>query len=315
MTSVTSSGNVSFSATESGGVLTPTENFFYESYGHDVYDNGVGVGDGNADTGTDYFLNAGYPYSGYTIRISGDDYAMFTNGYGSYFIPYFNDVNDLSGLHGAAVNFPITQSGENAVVVNLCFLGGTMIATPDGERLVENLAIGDMVRTADGQDVAVKWLGKQVMKSAFANTMVDASRAPVCNAAGTLGNHSDLYVSADHGMIVDGMVINASALVNHDTIRFVPMSELPSDFTYYHVETAAHDVIIANGAPAETFIDYAGRAAFDNHQEYLDLYGAERIIPEMDRPRISSARMVPDAIKARLGIKDCVDQLDDTLVA
>ncbi len=45
-----------------------------------------------------------------------------------------------------------------------------------------------------------------------------------------------------------------------------------------------------------------GRAAFDNHAEYLDLYGSERIIPEMAQPRISTARLLPDALKARLGI-------------
>ena len=50
-------------------------------------------------------------------------------------------------------------------------------------------------------------------------------------------------------------------------------------------------------------------------KKYLDLDCTERITPELDRPRISSARMVPDAIKARLEIKDCVDQLDDTRVA
>ena len=80
------------------------------------------------------------------------------------------------------------------------------------------------------------------------------------------------------------------------------MAELPERVTYYHVEAEDHDVILANGAPAETFIDYLGRKAFDNYDEYVALYGAERIIPEMARPRISSRRLVPEAIKARLGI-------------
>ena len=40
------------------------------------------------------------------------------------------------------------------------------------------------------------------------------------------------------------------------------------------------------------------------YREYLDLSGAERIIPEMDRPRIASRRLLPDAIRARLGIVD-----------
>ena len=116
-------------------------------------------------------------------------------------------------------------------------------------------------------------------------------------------------------MIVDGLVINASALVNDGSIDWVPVDELPDRVTYYHVETEDHDVILANGAPAETFIDIPGRVGFDNYQEYLDLYGAERIIPEMDRPRIASRRMVPDAIKARLGIVEPVLDWDTPLSA
>ncbi|MEL7115480.1 MAG: Hint domain-containing protein, partial [Pseudomonadota bacterium] len=128
-------------------------------------------------------------------------------------------------------------------------------------------------------------------------------REPVCITAGAMGGglpHSDLYVSADHGMVLDGLVINASALVNGDTIRFVSASELPRMFIYYHIETEAHDVILANGAAAETFVDAVSRRDFDNYQEYLELYGTERIIPEMPMPRISSQRLVPHATKDRL---------------
>ncbi|MEY8838241.1 hypothetical protein AB9K41_04260, partial [Cribrihabitans sp. XS_ASV171] len=73
-------------------------------------------------------------------------------------------------------------------------------------------------------------------------------------------------------------------------------------YTVYHVETDNHDLILAEGVPAETFIDYLGRQAFDNYREYVALYGVERSIPEMPRPRISTRRLVPDAIRERLGI-------------
>ena len=82
------------------------------------------------------------------------------------------------------------------------------------------------------------------------------------------------------------------------------MNELDDQFTFYHIETEAHDVILANGVPTETFVDAVTRQNFDNYQEYLDLYGAERIIREMDRPRISTQRLVPETIKTRLGIAD-----------
>ena len=112
--------------------------------------------------------------------------------------------------------------------------------------------------------------------------------------------HSDLTVTADHGMILDGLVVNASALVNGTTIDWLPVSDLGGSFTVYHVETEAHDVILANGAPSETLIDVAGRAAFDNYAEYLDLYGTDRIIPEMRAHRITTRRLLPDAILKRL---------------
>ena len=101
-------------------------------------------------------------------------------------------------------------------------------------------------------------------------------------------------------MLIDGYVINACALVNGSTIRFVPAAEMPSEFTYYHIETEAHDAVLANGAVAETFVDAVSRRDFDNYDEYLSLYGADRVIPEMPQPRITSARVVPEAIKAQL---------------
>ena len=302
MTRATSDGYLVFIGYVDGGTLTPSSAFDWTSFSTDVYDNGVGLGDGNADTATDYFGGPSIPYSGFTIEINGRDYAIFSSDNGvftQFFIPFFNVVEDLSYLHETPITQTITQTGENAVVVNLCFVGGTMIATPRGERLVEDLEIGDLVTTADGRAVPVKWIGRQHITRPV-NIAHDARLAPVCIAAGTLGNHSDLYVSADHGMAVDGLVINASALVNGTTIRFVPTSEIPAEFTYYHIETEAHGVILANGAASETFIDAAGRAAFDNHQDYLDLYGTERLITEMNRPRISSQRLVPKAVKDRL---------------
>jgi hypothetical protein len=184
-----------------------------------------------------------------------------------------------------------------------CFAVGTMIDTPDGQRAVEALEIGEMVLTLDGGSVPVKWIGRQALHK----RTTSFEKQLVCIRAGALGQSvpcADLTVTADHGMVIDGYVVNAAALVNGSTIDFVPMAELPDGFTVYHIETEDHDVILANGAPSETFIDYRARSHFDNHDEYLELYGAERIIPEMPRPRISSARMLPKGVRARLGLDE-----------
>lgn len=79
-----------------------------------------------------------------------------------------------------------------------------------------------------------------------------------------------------------------------------PCGCLPDRVTYYHVETDAHDVILANGAAAGTCVDYVQGAVFDNHAEYLTLYVEDRIIPEMNLPHVSAARLVPKALSARL---------------
>jgi len=189
-----------------------------------------------------------------------------------------------------------TYATQDAAIT--CFAAGSLIATPTGEQAVETLKIGDRVRTVDGALVPVLWLGQQTIDT----RQMGERRQPVRIKAGALGNHSDLIVTADHGMVIDGLVINASALANGDSIDWVPLAELGDRFTVYHIETEAHDVILANGAASESYVDVAGRAAFDNYREYLDLYGVERIIPEMKRHRITTQRLLTNVLKIKLGI-------------
>lgn len=183
----------------------------------------------------------------------------------------------------------------------VCFAGGTQISGPDGERAVQDLRIGDLITTADGRSVPVKWIGRTSIHPMFN----PADRLePVLirqNAFGPDLPHSDLVVTADHGMVLDGLVITAGALVNGTTIDWLPWKHLGQSLTYYHIETDQHDVILANGAASETYVDYVARSSFDNFAEYLALYGTETTIHELPMPRISSARMVPANLRARLG--------------
>src|SRR5262249_58476276 len=58
-------------------------------------------------------------------------------------------------------------NGIVATDVVICFLAGTMIMCPEGERAVETLAIGDLVLTADGRAVPVKSIGRQTFVTLF----------------------------------------------------------------------------------------------------------------------------------------------------
>lgn len=181
----------------------------------------------------------------------------------------------------------------------ICFAEGTGIATPEGETAVEALQIGDLVRTADGRDVPVKWVGQVTAKPMFN----PADRLePVKIAAGAFGDtpHTDLIVTADHGMVLDGTIINASALVNGTTVTWLDWKQLGQTFTYYHVETDAHDVILAHGAASETFIDAPDRQSFDNYDDFAARYGDGSPVPSNGYPRVSCARLVPQSVKHML---------------
>ncbi|WP_435258033.1 Hint domain-containing protein [Thioclava sp. FR2] len=286
-----------------GSVTGPILSVGHASFSSTVYDANT---DGNIDS-TDYFYDSTLPYSGYTVVINGNTYAVFVDNLvpGDFYIPYDSSFDDISSFTDPN-QWTFQNTGDNAVVAN-CFLTGTAIATLSGERKVEDLKIGDLILTADGSAIPVKWVGRQTFRNNIINLPLAADRAPICIAKGALGSglpKADLYVTADHGMIIDDLLVNAGALVNGTTIRRVMLSEMSETFTAYHIETEHHDVILANGAPAESFIDYIDRKTFDNYAEYAALYGDEPVITEMPLPRISSRRQLPADIAARFGIAD-----------
>ncbi|MDF0598279.1 Hint domain-containing protein [Psychromarinibacter halotolerans] len=216
------------------------------------------------------------------------------DGFGNYYL-FTNNPN-------VEQNDSFTVDTINPYAYNVtCFAAGTQIAAPGGERAVETLEPGDRVLTPEGE-ATVTWVGRRTVHKLFTPA---EKFAPVRVTAGALGDgipHTDLVLTADHALILDGMAVNAGALVNGTTIRFDAMADLPEQVTYYHVETDHHEVILANGTPAETYVDNVGRRAFDNFAEYQALCGEERTIDEMPLPRIASARLLPADLRARLGL-------------
>jgi Hint domain len=71
----------------------------------------------------------------------------------------------------------------------------------------------------------------------------------------------DLYVSPAHAICIDVLgevLIPACALVNGSTITQVDVDQI----TYWHIELDSHDILIANGLPAESYIDTGNRRFF-----------------------------------------------------
>jgi hypothetical protein len=206
-----------------------------------------------------------------------------------------NDYSIRATVSDAAGN---TGSADHDFASTVCFMPGTKVRTPDGEVAVETLKRGDQVTTADGRSEEITWIGRQTVSKLFA----DPIRVwPIRIQAGALDDNVpsvDLLVSPDHAVLVHGVLVQAGALVNGTSI--VRESNIPATFTYYHVETADHSLILAENVPAETFIDNVDRLAFDNWSEHQALYPEGKPIQEMPYPRAQSSRQIPPTTRERL---------------
>jgi len=158
-----------------------------------------------------------------------------------------------------------------------CFLRGTRLLTPSGERKVEELQIGGLVTTLRGEAKPITWIGRRVYRRSTDSKHPDGI-LPVRVAKGALGPdapHCDLFISQQHALWVDGLFIKAMDLVNSSSIAVHSTAE-HSEIEYLHVKIAQHDVIFAEGAPSETLLVHSGNVErFDNFAEYLRLFGED----------------------------------------
>lgn len=142
----------------------------------------------------------------------------------------------------------------------VCFCAGTMIRTAHGDVPVEMLAIGDLIVTKSGIERPVVWLGQRTL---YRETMV-AADMPVRVRAGAFGlglPSADLLLSPGHSVCVDMLgevLVPVMHLINGATIA----QENVPEVTYWHVELDAHDVVISNGLPSESYIECGNRGFF-----------------------------------------------------
>lgn len=202
-----------------------------------------------------------------------------------------------NGISAAIITYQNTTAQASLGGTLACYAEGTRIATPNGYVPVETLQIGSMVRTADGNDRPVKWLGEVYYDGGVLRK--NAHFRPVVFQAGALGDGlpiRDLRVSSQHGMLLDGVIVPAAALINGVSIR---RDDRQEHLTYYHIELDNHDLVLAEGAASETFIDAQSRDAFDNVNEFYALYG-EAVTVSPAVARVEEGYML-EAIRRRLG--------------
>jgi hypothetical protein len=147
--------------------------------------------------------------------------------------------------------------GDYIEIINggpVCFVSGTMIATPDGDQAIETLSVGDLVLTQDHGPQAIRWIGQQQMPAMGAY-------APVHFAPGALGNAHPFEVSPNHRILIKDeraellfgeseVLIAAKHLINDQTIRL----RKGGTVQYVHLLFDEHEIVTTDNVQSESLL-------------------------------------------------------------
>lgn len=168
-----------------------------------------------------------------------------------------NMLTQLTQQSGGTVTVSYTYAPSTLA----CFAAGTRIATPDGPIAVQQLHVGQSVSLASGGSAPIVWIGHRSIdcrRHAQPETVW-----PVHIRAGAFAPHvpeRDLVLSPDHAVFFEGVLIPVRYLLNDSTI----VQQRLDRIAYYHIELARHDLLLAEGLAAESFLDTGNRSAFGN---------------------------------------------------
>jgi hypothetical protein len=166
------------------------------------------------------------------------------------------------------------------------FVAGTLIRRPEGEVVVEDLQVGDLVLTSSGEARLVKWIGHRNIdcRAQSGASAIHPIRIAV-DAFGANRPSQDLFLSPGHSIAVDlcgEVLIPAASLINGSTIAEVAVDEV----SYWHVELDSHDLLLANNLPAESCLETDDRGFFEEAGAALDVVdsGAAKPRDDLCRP-------------------------------
>src|SRR5271165_4992035 len=243
---------------------------------------GDGTVFGIASTGTGY---ADTPIT--LVSFNGADGAypgagLLTNRAGDLF-----GTTTQDGAGGQGTVFELTGTGFPVI----CYLAGTRIATPAGESAVEQLVVGDAVMTLQGAARRIVWIGIGRVLAARGRRSAATPVIVRKNALADNVPYRDLRVTKAHSLYIDGVLIPVEFPVNHRTILW---DDNAQEVTIYHIELETHDVLLANGAPAESYRDDGNRWLFQNANSGWSLPPQEPCAP------VLTGGPVVDAVWQRL---------------
>jgi len=207
-------------------------------------------------------------------------------------------LNVTTTTEGAAT-VDAANAGNGEVVITYeglpCYRRGSRILTERGSIAVEDLRIGDRVVTASGGLRPVVWLGHRAIDCRrYRNARTVWPVRVAANAFAEGRPARDLWLSPGHSVAIDDVLMQIRALVNGRSVAQIETAEVE----YWHVELDAHDILLAEGLPAESYLDCGNRCDFSNggefvaaHPDFAPRQWRETCLPLVeDGPQIGAAR-------------------------
>jgi hypothetical protein len=155
------------------------------------------------------------------------------------------------------------------ISIMVCLTKDTLIDTPNGPTLVQDLRAGSIVDTLNGAR-PLRWIG---CKSLTADDLTKNEKLrPVLIRADALGHGvpaRDMRVSRQHRMMVSSIIAQRMFGVRDVLVSAIRLTDLPGidvdttvrPTTYFHLLFDEHEVICADGAHTESL--FAGPAAME----------------------------------------------------
>lgn len=197
--------------------------------------------------------------------LAGNTLSVALAGSASPLLLRLDPTQDFTGL-------TVTVSNDEVGIAPPCFRAGTRIMTARGPVVVESLSVGDLVLTAgpSGDGIRpIRWIG---WRSVDCTRHPDPTKVwPVRIPVGAFGPGvpaRDLWLSPDHAVYVDGVLIPVKHLVDGVIITQEPTESV----RYFHIELPYHDVLLAEGLPCETYLDAGDRSNFENGGSVIRLH-------------------------------------------
>ena len=198
------------------------------------------------------------------------------NANGQLAVPTTTGTVDLQIGLFLGLGFTLTARGNGtAITANVapCFAAGTRIATPRGQVAVERLREGDTVLTVSASRQRIQWVGRRAVdcrRHPAPERVLPVRIAP--HAFGQGRPARAVLLSPDHSVFVEDVLIPIKGLINDSTVAQIAVDTI----VYYHIELPHHDVLLADGLPAESYLETGSRHAFENAG------GAVQLHPEFE---------------------------------